>query len=74
MNGLLFFLGCTLVALAMGVPDDLPTHSGGVRSALPYLAYWLVSPLQDFGGKYLVVAFGVALLIWSFVLPKKIKK
>jgi hypothetical protein len=73
MKGLLFFVGGALIAIAMGAPEGLPTHSGSAKSALPYLAYWLLSPFQDWGGKYFVVAIGTALLALSFILPKKPK-
>ncbi len=71
MRGLLFFVGAALVAIAMGAPEGQPAHSGSVKSALPYLVYWLLSPFQDWGGKYLVVAIGAALVLLSLLLPKK---
>lgn len=41
MKGLLFFIGCALSAIAMGMPEGLPTHSGGMKSRLPYFFYWI---------------------------------
>lgn len=41
MKGLLFFIGCALSAIAMGMPEGLPTHSGGMKSRLPCFFYWI---------------------------------
>lgn len=71
MRGILFFVGATLVAIALGAPEGLPTHSGSAKSALPYLAYWLINQFQEWGGKYLVVAIGAGMVALSFVMPKK---
>lgn len=71
MRSILFFIGAALVAIALGVPEVFPTHSGGAKSALPYLAYWLIIQFQEWGGKYLAVALGAAMVAVSFVLPNK---
>lgn len=71
MKGLLFFIGCTLIAIAMGMPDGLPAHSGGMKSPLPYFFYWITQLMEPWGGKYLVVLVGLTMVVSSFFIPRR---
>lgn len=62
---LLFIMGLAVIAIALGAPDDLPRHSGGAKSTLPYFAFWILSPLKAIGGKYLLAAIGVLMVAIS---------
>jgi ABC-type transport system involved in cytochrome c biogenesis permease subunit len=71
MKGILFFTGCALIAIAMGMPEGLTTHSGGMKSPLPYFFYWLTRLIDPWGGKYLVVLVGLAMVVSSFFIPRR---
>lgn len=71
MKGLLFFIGCALIVIAMGMPEGLPIHSGGMKSPLPYFFYWITHLMNPWGGKYWVVLLGLAMVVSSFFIPKR---
>lgn len=70
MRKILFVIGAALVAIALGAPEGFPSHKGSAKSALAYFAYWLIAPFEEWGGKYLVVAVGLVMILLSFFLPR----
>lgn len=70
MRCLFFIIGAALIAVAMGIPEGLPVHSASAKSTMPYMAYWLISQFEAWGGKYLVAAVGAGLVLLSVVLPR----
>lgn len=70
MRSVFILLGGALIMIAMGVPTDFPVQSSA-KSALPYLVYWLLSGLEDWGGRYAIVAFGVGLIALAFLIPSR---
>lgn len=72
LKSFLFLGGMALIAAQLGVPEGLPEHSNGVgRSVLLHIWTWIFEPLQDLGGKYLVVVIGVTMVLLSILLPNK---
>lgn len=71
MKGILLVIGCALIAIAMGMPEGLPTHSGGMKSPLPYFFYWLTRVMEPWGGKYLVVLVGLIMVVSSLFISKR---
>lgn len=64
MRGVLFIVGCALVALTLGMPEGLPKHSGSAKSAIPAAIHWVLSEAL---GEVFVVGIGVALIVASFL-------
>jgi hypothetical protein len=69
MRGILFTIGASLIAITFGAPEGLPVHSGSAKSALAYFAYWFVIPFEEWGGRYVAAAIGLAMILASLLLP-----
>lgn len=71
MRSLLFLLGGTLIIIVLGVPADIATQSSSAKSTLPYLVFWLLTLITEWGGRYLILGIGCGLIGIAFMFPKR---